>query len=195
MKKLLLLTTILFIASLPVHAQSDYPKVEIFGGYSHFSADINFDDPFDDDDEGDFFSQREGFHGVGFSVAGNFSRSFGVVADFSYHKKEIELPGPDIDFTTVAFLFGPRLTARGNHVEGFAHALVGGVRRQVEDFSSDTDLALGLGGGVDIKATDNFAVRIVQVDYLPFRDRVFLTGDKEWRHNLRVGVGVTFRWQ
>ncbi len=194
MKKFLLLTTILFIASLPVRAQSDHPKFEVFGGYSHFSADINFDDPFDDTDEGDFFSQREGFHGVGFSVAGNFSRHFGVVADFSYHKKEIELPGPDIDFTTFAFLFGPRVTVRGNRFEGFAHAMVGGVRRELEDFASDTDLALGLGGGIDIKVTDNFAVRAVQLDYLPFRDQDFLTGDKQWRHNLRVGVGVTFRW-
>ena len=180
-------------ASLPAYAQSDYPKFEVFGGYSHFSADINFDDPFDDDASG-FFNQREGFHGGAFSLAGNLSRHFGVVADFSYHKKEIELPGPDIDFSTFAFLFGPRVTARGSRVEGFAHALVGGVRRKLEDFNSDTDLALGLGGGVDIKATDKFAVRLVQLDYLPFRDRDLFTGDKEWRHNLRVSVGVTFRW-
>ena len=195
MKKLLLLITILFIASLPVRAQSDYPKAEVFVGYSHFSADINFDDPFDDVDEGDFFSQREGFHGVGFSVAGNLTRHFGVVGDFSYHKKEIELPGPDIDFSTFAFLFGPRVTTRGNRVEGFAHAMAGGVRRKLEDFDSDTDLALGFGGGLDIKVADSFAIRVVQLDYLPFRDRDFFTGDKQWRHNLRVGVGVTFRLQ
>jgi opacity protein-like surface antigen len=193
MKKYVMLFTFLFALSLPVYAQSDYPKFEVFGGYSYFSADVNFDDPFDNDGN-DFFSQREGFHGGAFSLAGNLTRHFGVVADFSYHKREIELPGSDIDLSTFAFLFGPRVTARGHRVEGFAHALVGGVRRKVEDIATDTDLALGLGGGLDIKATNHFAVRLVQLDYLPFRDRNFFTGDKEWRHNLRVSAGATFRW-
>ncbi|MFY9573085.1 MAG: hypothetical protein WAV20_16925, partial [Blastocatellia bacterium] len=136
---------------------------------------------------------REGMHGVGFSVAGNVTKNFGVVGDFSYHKKEFEVFGPNIKFSTFNFLFGPRFTARGNRVEGFAHALVGGISRKLEDFDSDVDLALGAGGGVDIKVGRNFAVRLVQLDYIPFRDRDLFTGDKVWRHNLRVGAGVTFR--
>ena len=193
MKKCLMLFTFLFVASLPTYAQGDYPKFEVFGGYSYFSADINLDDPFDNNGV-PFFSQREGFHGAAFSGAVNLSRSFGIVADFSYHKKEVELPGADIDFSTFAYLFGPRVTARGHRVEGFAHALIGGVRRKVENFADDKDLALGFGGGVDIKASDRFAIRAIQLDYLPFRDRDFFTGDKEWRHNVRASVGVTFRW-
>lgn len=192
MKKLVLLVAVFLLPAIPAHAQRDYPTAEIFGGYSHFSADIRLDDPFDDDGV-PFFDDRQGLHGFGFSVAGNFSRHFGVVGDFSYHKREIDVPGPDIDFSTFNFLFGPRLTARGDRVEGFGHFLVGGVRRRVEGGDSDVDLALGIGGGVDIKVTQNFAVRLVQLDYIPFRDRNFFTGDKEWRHNLRVGVGVTFR--
>lgn len=193
MKRCLMLFTFLFVLSLPAYAQGDYPKFEVFGGYSYFSADINIDDPFDDNGV-PFFSQREGFHGGAFSGAVNLSRSFGIVADFSYHKKTVETPAFDLDFSTFAYLFGPRVTARGHRVEGFAHALIGGVRRKIDTFADDKDLALGLGGGVDIKATDNVAVRLFQVDYLPFRDRNFFTGDKEWRHNVRASVGVTFRW-
>jgi hypothetical protein len=107
----------------------------------------------------------------------------------------LELPGEDIDFSTFNFLFGPRFTARGDRVEGFAHGLIGGVRRRVEGGPSDVDLGLGLGGGLDIKVSRNFGIRLFQVDYLPFRDRDFFTGDKEWRHNLRVQVGATFRFE
>jgi len=104
------------------------------------------------------------------------------------------VPGPDIDFHTLNFLFGPRVTARGSRFEGFAHALFGGITRKVEDLDSDTEFEMGFGGGVDVKFGDHFAVRLVQLDYLPFRDRDIFTGDKEWRHNARVQVGATFRF-
>jgi hypothetical protein len=71
--------------------------------------------------------------------------------------------------------------------------LIGGVRGKVEDFESNTDLALGFGGGVDIKVHPSVAIRAVQLDYLPFRVRNPITLDKEWSHNLRVQVGLTFR--
>jgi opacity protein-like surface antigen len=192
MKKLILLCAVFSLAAIPAQAQSEHPRFEVFAGYSHFSADVGLDDPFDDDGD-PFFRERLGMHGFAFSGAGYFSKNLGFVGDFSYHKREIELPGPDIDFSTFNFLFGPRFTARGDRVEGFGHALIGGVRRRVENGDSDIDLALGFGGGVDIKVSRNFAVRLVQLDYIPFRDRDFFTGDKEWRHNLRVGIGVTFR--
>ena len=194
MKKVVFLFAAFLLATIPARAQSDYPKAEVFGGYSYFSADININNPFDTGGN-PFFQQREGFHGGAFSVAGNFSKNFGAVADFSYHRKTFDVPGSDIRFSTFNFLFGPRFTARGHRVEGFAHFLVGGIKRRIEDFDSDVDLALGAGGGVDIKASRNFGIRVLQLDYVPFRDRNLFTGDKEWRHNLRVGVGVTFRFE
>src|SRR5918912_3131456 len=141
MKKFLMLFTFLFVLSLPAYAQGNYPKFEAYGGYSYFSADIHIDDPFNNNGQ-PFFTQREGFHGAGFSFAGNLSRSLGVVADFSYHKKGIDLFGPpNVDFSTFAYLFGPRVTARGHRVEPFAHALIGGVRRKVKDPTADEVLA------------------------------------------------------
>jgi len=186
MKRLSFLLVALLLTAIPVHAQSDYPKAEIYGGYSFFTADINTNNPFNP-------REREGFHGFAFSGAANFTSNLGVVADFSYHKKK--LSGTDIDFSTFNFLFGPRLTARGDKVEGFGHFLVGGIRRNLEGFNSDVDFALGVGGGVDIKVSRNFGVRLLQVDYIPFRDRNPITLEKDWRHNARIGIGVTFRAQ
>jgi opacity protein-like surface antigen len=193
MKKAILVAAVLLLGSTQARAQDSYPSVEVFGGYSYLSTDVSFDDPFDDDDE-DFFDQREGFHGFGFSVAGNVSRGFGIVADLSYHKKEIELPGDDLDISEFVFLFGPRFTARGDRVDAFGHVLVGGIRSKVETLDSETNLAFGLGGGVDIKAGDSFAIRIFQVDYIPFRFENPITDDHEWNHNLRFQIGATYRW-
>lgn len=195
MTKFLMVAATILLISVAAQAQDTYPKVEVFGGYSYFSADVEFDDPFDDDGD-DFFDQREGLHGVGFSVAGNFHRNVGIVGDFSYHKREVEIPfGDDIDFSTFSFLFGPRFTIRGDRVEGFAHALFGGVRRKVEFFDSDTDFAMGFGVGLDVKATENFGVRLFQVDYIPIRTRDFFTLEREWEDNVRFQIGLTYRWQ
>ncbi|HXG68391.1 MAG TPA: outer membrane beta-barrel protein [Blastocatellia bacterium] len=193
MRKISLLIAVFLLTAIPTLAQ-EAPTVEVFGGYSYFSSDIRLDNPFDDDED-DFFDQREGLHGVGFSIAGNFHPNVGIVADLSYNKREIDIPfAPDLDSSKFTFLFGPRFTYRGGAVDVFGHTLVGGVRSKFEDFDSVTDFALGLGGGVDIKAGDNFAIRVAQIDYIPQRTEDIFTDDSEWIHNVRFQIGAVFRW-
>jgi len=204
MKRLFMFLAAMLLAAIPANAQSEYPRAEIFGGYSYLSADTGVD--IDEEFEG-FFDNRESFHGVGFSVAGNLSRRFGIVADFSYNRKKIGPFGPvivipgqsavegDFDLNVLFFLFGPRVYARSERVTGFAHALVGGARVKTEaNFpglrvsESDTNFAMGFGGGVDVNLTDNIGVRLIQLDYVPVKMGGF------WLHNLRAQVGVTLRW-
>jgi opacity protein-like surface antigen len=193
MRKLMMLAAVLFIAAIPAHAQGNYPVAEIFGGYSYLSFDTGADT---DEDIEDFFDNREGFHGVGFSIAGNFSKHFGIVGDFSYHRKSNDSIIGDLKTNKYYFLFGPRVYARGDTVTGFAHALVGGTRTKLtsDDFDDDflgsrTDFALGFGGGVDINVTNSVGIRILQVDYIPVRT------DGNWFHDLRFQAGITFRIQ
>jgi opacity protein-like surface antigen len=191
MRKLMMIAAMLFIAAIPARAQDTYPVAEIFGGYSYLSVDTGA--PIDPDID-DFFDNRVGFHGVGFSVAGNFSRNFGIVGDFSYNRKKEDLGFTELTVSETFFLFGPRVYARGNSVTGFAHALVGGVRSKTNasdfgDFGSTTNLALGFGGGVDVNVSDSIGIRLFQLDYLPVR------ADGEWFHNLRAQVGITFKLQ
>ncbi|HET9533444.1 MAG TPA: outer membrane beta-barrel protein [Blastocatellia bacterium] len=192
MRRLIMFIAVLLFAAAPARAQDSYPTVELFGGYSYYSADIELDDPFDDDDL-PFFSDRESLHGIGFSIAGNFHPNVGIVGDFSYNKREIEIPGDDIDISNFIFLFGPRFTARGDAVDFFGHVMIGGVRRKIETFDSNTDFALGFGGGLDLKVHPNVAIRLFQLDYIPTRERDFL-GDKQWVHNGRFQIGATLRW-
>ena len=64
----------------------------------------------------------------------------------------------------------------------FRHALIGGVRRKLDGFSSDTNVALGVGGGKDRKVSRNFGIRLFEVDNLPFRERDPFTLENDWRH-------------
>jgi hypothetical protein len=190
MRKVLLTIAALLLITIPASAQDSYPSVEIFGGYSYFSQDLNID--FDDDDGILDFDEREGFHGVGFSVAGNLNRWFGIVGDFSYNKREIEFPGEDVDISNFVFLFGPRFSARGSGVTGFGHILIGGTRSKVEGGDSATGLTIGIGAGLDVNVSDGFAIRVGQVDFLPTRYS-FGAGDDEWFNNLRFQIGIVLK--
>ena len=95
----------------------------------------------------------------------------------------------------------------GSRFRPFGHALIGVAtsKVEVEDafFSStfcaqtgvvcpieindrETGFAAAIGGGIDIKATDRFSIRAIQVDYNPNR----LGGSTQ--HNFRFGFGVVF---
>jgi opacity protein-like surface antigen len=209
MKKMLMIVAVTLLAAIPAEAQSEYPAVEIFGGYSYLSADTSGDE--DEDIEilrNPLGNNSTDFHGAGFSIAANFSRWFGIVADFSYNRSHVESPPPpaipgvdfvlfDFDYRTFFFMFGPRFYARSDRVTAFGHALIGGVRIKVEggfagfanprQSRSQTDFAMGFGGGVDVNLTNSIGARLFQLDYIPVRS----SGD--WSHNFRAQVGLTFR--
>ena len=200
MRKFILPLAVLFLAAIPAKAQDEYPTVEIFGGYSYLNVDVGVN--FDDEDIN--IDDRENFHGFGVSIAGNVSKNFGIVGDFSYNRKSIDdIVGFDANANLTLFLFGPRFTARGDKVDGFVHALIGGARQRISvDLPGDnvniseTDLALGFGGGVDVKVGSNVAIRVFQLDYIPIRttDDLITGGEDRWRHNFRFQIGAVARF-
>ncbi len=110
----------LLLLALPASAQ-DYPKAEIFGGFSY----VNVEDPID--------IEREAFIGFQTSFAGNFNKSFGIVGDFGGQSRFF---GGE----TYEFMAGPRFTSRGDTATGFVHAMFGGAAFRGFDFS-DTGFA------------------------------------------------------
>ena len=161
---------LLVLASLPVLAQ-DVPKAEVFGGYSWSGGN---------------------FHGWNASVAGNITKRFGIVADFSGTYGS-ELAGSiRIKQTAHSFLFGPRFSfRRGNRVGPFVYALFGATRFEESATisgqklsQSDTGFSSALGGGLDIKVNDHVAIRAFQIDY--FRPNFF--GEAHNRGRLAFGV-------
>lgn len=189
MKHIFFLLTILGLMSAAVMAQ-DPPKVEVFGGYSYFRAG----------GEGEPGTNLNGWHA---SVAGNFNKVFGVAAEVSGHygKEDVTVPGaPPVtvrgDFSAHTFLVGPRFSYRNNdRVTPFAHVLLGGTRAKatgsvgsISASESDTAFTAAVGGGLDVKLTQNVALRLIQADYVLTR----FANDSQ--SNARVSVGLVFRF-
>ncbi|HEX8185623.1 MAG TPA: hypothetical protein VF747_12745, partial [Blastocatellia bacterium] len=96
------------------------------------------------------------------------------------------------------YLFGLRLAPQGDGLSPFAEALVGASRRKtiIDDLRiRNTDFALGFGGGVDIEAGRNFAVRAFRFNYIPVRGGDDAPGvGRRWSQNFRAQVGIIFRF-
>jgi hypothetical protein len=179
------------------------PQVEVFDGYSYLRAHDSLSEGLN----------QNGWEG---SVAVDFARSFGVVADFSNHygiSPRVFSPtgSGGKGFT---FLFGPQYSYRRfPRLAPFGHALVGGMRysRLVPLTISGTSIALppgctttfcyrpqtafavALGGGLDAKATQHVWVRLFQLDYL----RSNLTnpnGTSAAQNDFRISAGVVLRF-
>lgn len=184
MKKPLFLASLLALClPLAASAQEVAPKVEIFGGYSYLRADA---------------VNGINAHGFNTSLAGNITKHVGIVGEFSRftNSESVPIPGAfnlTVNSNVLTYLFGPRIVLHRGKAEPFVHALFGGAR---ENFKfpgrpaapvTNNAFAFALGGGLDVKVNDNFAIRVAQIDYL---------GDKlggETGNNFRYSVGVVIR--
>ena len=188
MRKSLFLASLLALClPLAASAQEVVPKVEIFGGYSYLRADT-----------GDTGLDAINAHGFNTSLTGNITKHVGIVGEFSRFTTSQSFTDPilggiTVDSNVLTYLFGPRITLRRGKAEPFVHALLGGARENdkasggLVDQLTENAFAFALGGGLDVKVNDNFAIRVAQVDYL---------GDKlgsETANNFRYSVGIVIR--
>jgi opacity protein-like surface antigen len=207
MQRLFLAAGLCIALSVAARAQ-EFPKAEVFGGYSYG----NF---------GPVLSGagRTNLNGWNASVGVNVNRWFGLVTDFDGHygSSKAFIPFPPIPCTPTAcgftisendkfhnFLFGPQFSLRTKKLTPFVHALFGGSRfnrsgtetivppppttASTFNFSSSTtNFAFAGGGGVDYKFTDKFAWR-VQADYLE------IGSQSRTLNNVRVSTGLVIHF-
>jgi opacity protein-like surface antigen len=200
MKKLSFLALLMILwLPLTAPAQEEAPKVEISGGYSYLRLNLGAI-PLGSDIDGSL--DRFNMNGFNVSVAGNFARHVGVVTEVSqvtrsetFNVLGSPIPqGVDAKFRVWTFLFGPRVTLHRGRVEPFVHGLFGGAlaRAEATVLGEPIDeiggaFAYALGGGVDVKAHKNLAIRVGQFDYLAAR------ADGQGIGNFRFSVGVVIR--
>jgi outer membrane protein OmpA-like peptidoglycan-associated protein/opacity protein-like surface antigen len=182
------------------------PKFEWFLGYSFWRAMPTSP------------SNRMGYlHGGSTSIAYNFSRYFGLVADFGgYDNSKVTLFSPtasrtfDSDGTAYTYLFGPRFSYRHyERVTPFVQALIGGATAtsvtiagcagdpSCTPLSSENSFAASLGAGFDIKLTHHIALRLIEGDFLLTNFRSPFAGnqsDQSWQKNVRLSSGLVFRF-
>jgi opacity protein-like surface antigen len=189
MKKLSFLASLMVLClPLAASAQETAPKVEIFGGYSYLR---------DNGGSADFESLSA--HGFNTALAGNITKHIGIVSEFSRFTKSFSFTDPIVgditaDASVITYLFGPRATLHRGKAEPFVHALFGGTRLHAEasalgvsESITENTFTYALGGGLDVKVHDNFAIRVAQLDYLGSKF------EGERTHNFRFSVGVVIR--
>ena len=171
MRKMILILGLVFVTAGPARAQrNDAPAVEVAVGPSLLR-------------NGATAPSFSLFGGWQAEASGNFSKHFGVTADFSGEYRSIS--GTRV--SQYHYLFGPRFAVRSSRATGFAHVLVGAGTLRAGGGSLN-GLALGVGGGVDVNAGRRIAIRLVQADYLPTRV------SNSWFHDFRLGLGVVFKF-
>ena len=208
-------TALLLCSALAGSAQSpnpdEYPKVEVFVGYSALgeanSRGISFGP---NSSIGANYSAEPGFET---SIIRNLSKHFGIKGDFSAHFNNESASGPLTSCTpgcTTAtqgfqlktrvynFLAGPEFKARNStRFTPFAHVLAG-VAHTSATFTtpgptfnlllkkSDNSFAMGIGGGLDIRASERVSFRGV-LDYNPIFVHDSTSGTRDF---LRLSLGV-----
>jgi opacity protein-like surface antigen len=210
-------TALLLGSALLGSAQSatpdEYPKVEVFAGYSALgeanSRGISFGP---NSSIGANYTAKAGFET---SIIRNFSKRFGIKGDFSAHFNNESASGPVTACTPACttatqgfqlktrvynFMAGPEFKARNStRFTPFAHVLAG-VAHTSATFTtpgptfnlllkkSDNSFAMALGGGLDIRASKRVSFR-GQLDYNPIFVRDSTSGTRDF---LRLSLGVLF---
>jgi len=182
MKRCALLLGLMVFVGLPAHAQGNYPKTEIFLGYSYSP-------------HGSGAIAREVAHGWSVSLSGNFIRYFGITTDIGSEYGDVDALG--VSFRNYHFLTGPRFTVRTNRVTVFVHALYGVALTKRPSYivgfitvpsSLETDPAMSYGAGLDVNLIPFLALRLAQFDH------VLVRVNGTWQDNNRLRAGIVFKF-
>ena len=151
------------------------PQAEVFAGYAYAGS---------------------GSNGFDTSVVGNVNSWLGFGADISGQYTRLNENGVREKINSNSFLFGPKFSLRKNKkITPFVQAMFGVSRIHTEtnEFGplvsfSDTSFGMALGGGLDVKLNDRFAIRVIQIDYV--RTQFF----NQTQNKGRIAVGIVMRF-
>ena len=148
MKLARLLVILAALLSAVTSFAQEYPRTELFGGYSfRTQGDMNLANGWDA------------------SAAANLNRWFGAVGDISgYYRTDMGTKQRNYNF-----LFGPKVSYRRSALSPFGQVLFGAAHQQVSSTSgkvSGNAFAMAAGGGLDYGLNNRFSIRLVQADYL-----------------------------
>lgn len=168
MRNFIILIAVALFAAAPAMAQGTVPKTEFFVGYEY--EHLN--------------PLGRGCHGLALNLAYNVYDWLGGVGDFGFCKET----GAGSGLHDFNYLFGPRVTYRSyGKLNPFGQLLLGGQHLGGNGGSANS-FALTLGGGVDYKYNDRFAIRLIQVEYL----RTHFGGVGQNNARIEAGLVYTF---
>jgi len=137
--------------------------------------------------------------GGSLQVHGQFWRGLGLAGDLSIlHTGNEHGSGVGLDMVTVTC--GPRdtWTTSRHRYSLFGQALGGEAIGYNSVFpfatgskNSDSDIALKIGGGLNVPVTRSFSVRAIEADWMRTQ---FVNSTNNVQNNLRLGAGVVLRF-
>ena len=157
-------------------AQENYPKFDLFGGYSWLRP-------------GKLGATQLDDIAKGFGVAGtfNFNRYAGLTFDGAGHW------GDQANLGTL--MVGPRIMFRNSsRMEPFLEGMVGLHRLAVPGLGTTNGFGARAGGGLDVVLTDAVAWRPIQVDYVYGRHDISALGGTNSLNGVEIRTGLVFRF-
>lgn len=189
MRKLVSIGILIFGLCLATAVADDTPKVEVYGGVSFLHIDDN-----------GLHAPKRNFAGWDAQFQYNVTKLLGITADIGGNYGRIQPNVPNSHSYTYAF--GPTFSfLRTEHATVFAHTLFG--ENIISDnvipnpncgpYCSTTDSAFAMlwGGGIDVKLSQMFALRLGQLDWLYTRHNLTDLGGKNFQNNIRYTGGIT----
>jgi len=203
---LVALVSFLCLAAMAAVAQTEYPTVELAGGYSYVNFHPNL---------APLTSQN--FNGGGGAFVYNFSSIFGVKADFQGYavgtgwSRQLQADGytgvTSASGNMFTYMFGPQIKKHSGKFQPFGEGLFGAAHSngygtiircsqtdgdcsKLTGNSSNNAFAMEFGGGIDYALTPRIQIRPVEVDYL--LTRFGYRSYSASQNNFKYFAGVNF---
>ena len=208
------LTLTVLILSMPVMAQ-ETPRAELFLGYSALITNSVEAEVYNGLTIVNVKRETGFINGWNAGLAVNANNWLGFVGDFSGHYGPIDYQGSVGANSLILgsrvrvhqYTGGPQFSVRSDSTRLFVRALIGAVTIK-ESISvpglsigeRDTGLAVGAGGGLDVRISDRLAWRAFQADYFWYRfgqPKLIINGtqisNSTTQRNFRISTGLVFK--
>jgi hypothetical protein len=152
----LLLLTVVLLSAVTLAQDVETPKYEIFAGYQWLHPGGFVPVPFGNYNAPNGMKLSDMPEGFGTSFTYNFQKYFGLVGDFGYNWDNYE--------TTISV--GPKATYRTENANFFLNTLLSYNRLAVNGLPTGNGIGAILGGGMDLKITHLFYLRLFEADYV-----------------------------
>lgn len=153
---LLLMLTVVLLSAITLAQDVETPKDEIFVGYQWLHPGGTVPAPFGNFNAPTAMKLPDMPAGFGAAYTYNFQKYFGLEGDFGHNWDDYE--------TTVSI--GPKATYRTEDANYFLHTLLSYNRLGVNGLPNGNGIGAILGGGMDLKITHLFYLRIFEADYV-----------------------------
>jgi len=153
---LLLMLTVVLLSAVTLAQDVETPKDEIFVGYQWLHPGGTVPTPFGNFNAPTGMKLPDMPAGFGAAYTYNFQKHFGLEGDFGHNWDDYE--------TTVSV--GPKATYRTEDANYFLHTLLSYNRLGVNGLPNGNGIGAILGGGMDLKITHLFYLRLFEADYV-----------------------------